>query len=203
MKHKSDKFLRQDLFFILAFRQLADQCISAKINSIQSLWESVFNDRETRNKDREAIKTQILIHKLARQYKLKTLNAKEIIDIWLYDLAFNYVLEFTLKNEVPQRLAKLAKTAHDDLNQIMIVNNQLKPDKLIMICLRMVEILNEDEIELPYFVENIFDVFLQIEHLHNIDRKVDEWHKIKRSADKQARRFVDDFKKLGYFKKKC
>lgn len=191
MQYRSDKFLRQDLLFPCLFDGITRQCVSAELNSLDLLFKN-------RNIDKEAVKVQLMLYRLKRKYNISSNKAKEILLEFITIKVNSHCKKYIASQK---HLARILKGAFDEINSV-IIKNKLTPDKIILIALKMVEIANEKGIYLPEFTEGIFNVFLEIEYLHNIDLNQDDFERLKSSADKQAIKIFRKFQEKGYFLKK-
>jgi hypothetical protein len=195
MEHRSDRYLRQDFIIPVLFDIVARQCINTELQTKEELASLEQSPSEN---EKEAILTQRMIYEVKDKYKVETLHSGKILEAMIYHELTDYCKRFTLEREVGSRMSKLMKTCVDDVNK-MFFSEKIKPDKLILVSLKIVENLNNAGFTFPQYVEDMTNIFLQIEYLHNINEPVENWELLKKSADKQALKYIRKLQEYNYF----
>ncbi len=78
-----------------------------------------------------------------------------------------------------------------------LIGEKKSSHKFILAWHGLLQSIIDDGYNMPEYITDIFDIFLEIEHKQSMIN--DDWEALKKSADKKARKFLVKLKKEGLF----
>jgi len=100
-------------------------------------------------------------------------------------------------NSSIHKIAKRVEGVTINCFKNIVDKRTLNGHKFILILHSVAELIVEENIWLPEFIEDIFEPFLELESQEKMEEK--DWVKLKASADKQAKKIVQSLQNQGYF----
>jgi len=199
MKHRSDKFLRQDLIFPVCLTLIASFGIKGELMKREE-FEKLYKESEDYNFYK-------IFWEIKQDYNIGATNIGDILIAFIQRACRKYLNEFMHEREVSAKLHSLSLSISAECAELFkeFFREDVKSHKFVLILHQMACLLNEEGVYLPTFLEEVFAPFLEIEAVqdfnYSLNKKLenDDWLRLKNSADKQAIKSLQAFKNRGYF----
>lgn len=202
MIYRSEKLLRQDIFFACVLNYLALNGIQGKILPQEEI--DKFEDTDPKKNLFFYMNELVKVNELP----LTDDTVAGMLCKYTDYHCLAYLRQFMPDREVVPKLGKLARQAVELSCEVFkeFFKGRVDSHKFILVIYDIITELNHNQgVEIPAFYEELFKPFLMIEGLQDentIRNSVltdDDWTKMKKSAEKQAKKYVEVLKSKGYF----
>lgn len=202
IKYRNDSLLRQDIIFACCLSLIALEGIKGNISPVADM-----TDEEKKTTLGEF---QIKMNEIKNNLNVDSIGIGDILARFVEHHGLSHVEKYEMnKASARKRLAKITAQACHLCEKIFLdfFKTTIKSHKFVLILFEIASQLNEEGCYIPEFYEELFEPFLLLEAAQDMnftngnELSNEDWLNLKKSAAKQARKYINDFRNNGYFLK--